>query len=464
MSDADGCAAAQRTVTQTRRSLVTSGPVRPALLALALPVLAEQVLNTFVGLFDTWLAGQISAAATAAIGLGAYVAWLAAMMVMLVGTGTTALVSRHEGAGRHGEANHDMNQSMTLAAALGLCLLALMYALAPGVAQLANLTGHAGEITVHYLRVDALGHVFMSITLVGCAALRGVGDMRTPMVLFGVINAVNVAASCFYVYGLGLGVRGIVGGTVTARVVGAIVLIAILVRGRSGLRLRWSQLRIAADRTWRILRIGIPAAVDGAIMWSGHFALVAVISRLAVGAMGEANLAAHIIAVRVEALTYLPATAWAAATATMTGQSLGAGNPARAKRAGHEGVLQCGLLSLGIGAFFFFGADWIYENMSVDPLVRAAGAGPFRLLAVFQPCMAVSIVYIGGLRGAGDTRSPLAITVVGVLIRLCLGYHLGITCGLGLVGAWTGMMGDMLWRAVAATIRYARGNWLATRI
>ena len=447
---------------------LTTGDVRWTLLVLALPVLGEQLLNTFVGLFDTYLAGRISADATGAIGLAAYVGWLASMIALLVGTGTTALVSRYEGAGDHAAANRFANQSITLAAMLGVVLFVLMYVLAPWFARYCRMTGEAFDITVGYLRIDAIGHMFTSVTLVGCAALRGVGNMRTPMYLFAAINGANVIASCTLVYGLGpfptLGVHGIVCGTLTARILGAVLIMIILSRGLAGLKLRAGELPIAWEHARRILRIGIPAAADGAIMWSGHFVMLGIITSLAPDPLGKAYFAAHIVAVRVEALTYLPAVAWGTATATMIGQALGARDPVRAKRAGHEAVLQCGLLSVVIAIFFFFGASFIYEQMSLDPLVRAVGVEPFRILAIFQTLLVVSIVYIHALRGAGDTRFPLLITVVGVIIRVTLAWIFGVLLHGGLLGAWMGMFGDMLWRAGAAATRYARGQWVHTNL
>lgn len=447
-----------------RLPAVTTGPVRTTLLILALPILGEQILNTFVGLFDTWLAGRISSSATSAVGLAAYVSWLASMIVMLIGTGTTALVSRHEGGGDHAGANRYTNQSIALAAILGILLFALMYTLAPFLASYLRMTGRTYDIAVQYLRLEAVGHMFMCLTIVGSAALRGVGNMRTPMFIFAIINSVNVIASCTFVYGMGLGVKGIVAGTVTARVVGAIVILAVLWRGRAGLILRWDELRIAWERTRRILRIGVPAAADGAIMWAGHFAFLAVISRVGAGHLGEACFAAHIIAVRVEALTYLPAMAWGAATATMIGQALGAGDPSRAKRVGHEAVLQCGVLSVVIAVLFYFGAAFIYQHMSLDPLVRAAGVAPFQVLALLQPLLVISIIYIHALRGAGDTRVPLMITLIGVLIRIPTGYYFGIVLAGGLMGAWMGMFGDMIWRAIGASARYMSARWLTTKV
>ncbi len=450
-------------------SSVTAGSVRGTLLFLALPVLAEQILTTLVGLVDTYLAGRISPAATSAIGLAAYVDWLASMLLMLIGTGTTALVARYEGSGDHHRANHFANQSLTLAGIMGVAVFLLIFSLAPWFAKYCRMTGESYDIAVTYLRVDAIGHMFMAPTLVGCAALRGVGNMRTPMMIFAVINVVNVIASCSLVYGWGpapaLGVNGIVAGTVIARFVGAMILLAILCAGDAGLKISRNDLPIVWASTQRILRIGVPAAVDGAIMWSGHFMFLAIISRLADPPLGEIYFATHIIAMRVEAFVYLPAVAWAAATATMIGQSLGAQDPRRAMRAGHEGVLQCGLLSVGIASCFFFGSQFIFGQMSADPMVQAAGVRPFRILALFQPLLVTSIVYVGALRGAGDTRFPLLITIVGALfIRIPVGYTLGIVEHWGLLGAWMGMFSDMTWRAGASWLRYSRGKWTRTRV
>lgn len=445
------------------------GPIRPTLLRVAFPVLGEQVLNTFVGMFDVFLAGRISAAATSAVGLGAYVAWLGSMLVMLVGTGATAIIARHAGARDHEGANRFANQAVTLALFLGALILLVMFLLAPWFARYANLVGETHTVATDYLRIDAFGHLFLSLTLVACANLRGVGDTRTPMFIFAVINSVNVVASWSLVYGAGPipahGVRGIVLGTVVAQIAGAILAIVVLIRGRSGLRLILRQLSISRERVARILRIGFPAAADGAVIWTGHFLFLAIISHVAPPPQGEIVLAAHIIAIRVEALTYLPAFAFGTATATMIGHALGANQPQRARRTGFEAVMQCELIAVTMAGVFFFGAEQIYHFMSVDSQVIKAGVGPFRILALFQPCLALSIVLIGGLRGAGDTRFPLLISIIGsILIRVSVGYLFGIVLQWGLLGAWMGMFADMVWRAVAAIARFARGRWTTVRV
>lgn len=448
---------------------VIRGRIRKTVLWLALPVFGEQALNSFVAIVDTFLAGRISAEATSAVGLAAYVAWLATMLFALVGTGTTAMVARAVGGGDSAGADRFTNQSLGLSVLSGLVVSGLLYLLAPTFADLQAMQGETYEIAVRYLRIDALALTFASITLVGSAALRGAGDTRTPMLILSAVNAINVPLSAALVFGWGpfpaMGVTGIVLGTVAARTLGGLLMIAVLMRGCAGLRLRRSLLKLHPESARRILRIGIPAASDGAVMWTGHFIFLMIVARLAAGATGQAYYAAHIVCVRLESLTYMPAVAWAAAAATMIGQNLGAQQEHRAHRAGHEAAMQCGLLAALGGVAMFVFADGVFGLMHTDPLVRSLGAPPFRAVALFQPLLAISIVYVGALRGAGDTRFPLLITILGLsLVRIPAAYLFGAVLGTGLWGAWMAMCGDFVLRAGLAAVRFIRGKWALVKV
>jgi Na+-driven multidrug efflux pump len=262
-----------------------------------------------------------------------------------------------------------------------------------------------------------------------------------------------------------IGIDGIVLGTVIARFSGGALMLAVLAKGLGGLKLDRRELALRGDTVRRILRIGIPAALDGSITWGGHLLFLVIIANLASGSLKNTIFAAHMIGIRVEAITYLPAVAWGYAAATMVGQSLGAGDPARAVRAGHEAALQCSLLGALITAIFFFGAGDIYELMHDEALVGAAGVPAFRLLAFFQIPLVLSIVYVFALRGAGDTRFAMGVSVFGVLcLRLPLAWYFGIVRDGGLFGAWIGMCADMAFRAAAILAWYVRGRWMHVRI
>lgn len=439
------------------------------LLWLAIPVLGEQLLILGVGQFDTFLAGQISKTATAAVGVAAYVGWAATLMFSLVGTGTTALVARAWGATDRPGGNHLFNQSVPLALMIGILALGLIWNAAPALATFQNQTGEAHLISVNYLRMDALSHPFSSLTLVGAAALRGAGDMRTSFLIMLLVNILNVIISSCLVFGWGLvepwGVTGIVAGTVVSRMIGGLLMLALLIRGRSGLQLHWNELWLRGESVVRILRIGVPAVVDSACTWVGHFLFLSVVAHLANGDLGEAIFAAHYIGLEIEALTYLPAVAWGTASATLIGQTLGGDDVRRARRIGHLAVLQCSGLTVCAALFYYFGADLVYRVMSQDPQVREIGAPALRFVAFFQVPLAMAIIYIFSLRGAGDTRTPMLFTIGSTLcIRVPLAYWCGIQMQGGLIGAWTGMVVDNSIRAGLATYRYSRGGWVHIKV
>jgi len=449
---------------------------------LALPILAEQVLNFLVGFYDTWLSGRLTTEAiesTTAIGLAAYVGWLASMLFGLVATGTTAIVARHRGAGQVEEANRVMNRSLALAAVAGGGVYAIIYVGAPVMATLLGFEPRTEAIVVRYLRIDGIGHLATGLTLAGAAALRGAGDMRSPMLVLGAVSILNVIISTALVFGVGplpavgietvlvapMGIDGIVLGTLVARFGGAALLLVVLGRGVSGLKLSAGELRLGGDAGRRVLAVGGPAAVDGAVSWCGQFLFLMIIARLGTAGRQSVPFAAHIIGVRVEGITYLPAVAWAMAAATMVGQSLGADRRQRAIAAGHAAAVQCGVLAAVIGVVFLVAARPIFSMMHGEPSVADVGTLPFQVNALFQVPLALSIIYVGALRGAGDTRYPMLINAIGIFgVRLPLAWFLAVTCGTGLLGAWIAMAADVTVRTALLLVRYRRGRWLETRV
>lgn len=448
------------------QSIVTGG-IHATLFALALPALLEQLLTFFVGFYDTYLSGQISVAATNAVGLATYVGWLGGMIFRLVGIGAAALVARHWGAGDVAEANRTTNRALALVSVMGVLVSAVLFLAAPLFTDLLGLEGETRGIAIHYLRLDSLCYFFTGFTLVGGAILRASGDTRTPMLIYAVVSVFNVFAAYSFVYGIGpipsLGVSGIVTGTVCARIFGGLLIMAGYARGFRGLRLDLREWKLRGQTVARILRIGIPAAADGALGWVGIFLFLMIVSRGTSGVADDVALAAHVVGVRVEALTYLPADAWGFAAAAMVGQALGAGDPDRARKSGHAAALQCSLLAGVMSIVYFFAAGPIYAFMHSNPQVVQVGIPAFKLLALFQIPLVVGTIYVHALRGAGDTRYPLWINLFGIfVVRLPLSYTCGVVLGGGLVGAWIGMCSDLGIRAVLAMVRYVRGSWIKT--
>jgi MATE family multidrug resistance protein len=442
-----------------------TGNPRTTILFLALPVLAEQFLNFLVGFVDTLLSGRISMAATSAIGAAAYVNWLAELIFSLVATGTTALVARHWGAGQKDSASRIATSSISLALGMGVVAAAALYLIAPVFGEFLKLESSSSELLVRYIRLSCFGQAFTSVLLIGSAALRGSGNMRAPMWILGLVSILNVLFSSALAFGVGplpaYGMDGIAVGTVAARFAGFVLMLWLLVRGSAGLSAKptWASITDFAA-IGRVLRIGVPAAADSILMWSGHFLFLRVVAGLGTGLKGEAIFAAHIVGIQIEAINYLPAWAWGTAAATMIGQCLGAGRPDRARLGGHEAMLQSCVMAAIVMVTFYFGAEFIYDLMHEDPAVAVVGVPAIRVLALFEIPLSIVIVYAVGIRGAGETVAPMLINAFGIfLIRLPVGYWLGVEMELGLVGAWGAMGADITARAIAITLYFRYGKW-----
>ncbi|MDA1212251.1 MAG: MATE family efflux transporter, partial [Planctomycetota bacterium] len=401
----------ERPVDPPFRSTLIDDPIRPTLFRLALPVLLEQLLVFCVGFFDTYLSGRIDSLSTVAIGIAAYVSWLAAIMFSLVGTGTGAIVARHWGAGEFDAARRLTHQALLLSLVAGLLGWIFIFFGIDLLLPLLKIRGREAEIVSHYMRIDACGYIGTAISLVAAASLRAVGDTRTPMWILGLVNVLNMIFSPAFVFGIGpwpvLGLDGIVAGTVLARLTGGVLMLVALKRGVSGLKLTPPWLRFDRVDIRRILRIGIPAGIDGMIMWLGHFLFLMIIARLAKGDMNSAVFAAHVVGIQIEAISYLPASAWGHASATLIGQALGAARIERARTIAHEAVRQCGVMALCLTVVFFVAAKPLYDFMHHDAAVSEAGTPAFRMLAFFQLPLVAGIIYVFSLRGAGQTRAPL---------------------------------------------------------
>jgi putative MATE family efflux protein len=337
-----------------------------------------------------------------------------------------------------------------------------------------GLEDEAAYLAVRYLWLILPAVPAIMMEQVGGAALRGAGDTMTSMVAMITTNAIDMFMSFALVRGLGpipeLGWDGLAIGTTIGYYAGGLIIFARLLRGRAGLRIQRRLLRPDVSVIRRLLRISLPGGVDILAMIGCHLLFVRIVN-----ALGNVPAAAHGIAIKIESLSFMPGAAFQIAAATMVGQFLGA---RQSQRAGRTIVVACGTagaLMCTVGIVLFLGADWLgAQFVSSDQAQIGQLAGTLvRIVCLSQPALAILMVLTGAMRGAGDTRWPLAFTFVGfVLVRIPLALMLawpavtlpwnGATVellDLGIRGAWYAMVIDLYVRCAMAIGRFMNGGW-----
>ncbi|MEK7784681.1 MAG: MATE family efflux transporter, partial [Chloroflexota bacterium] len=329
---------------------------------LAWPSVAEQSRITLVGLVDTYIVGHLGAEAIAGVGLGGQILNLIAALFGALGVGATAVVARSIGARNRAEAEAVAGQGVLIALFIGALSSAVAYLLAqPIIALFGGEPGVVAQGTA-WLRMAGPSFALMGLMLVGNAIMRGAGDTRTPLMVIIVAYVINVVIAWILTRMLGMGVVGVGIGVMAGHLIGGLLVVVILFSRRYQLRLSLSDLQPDLAYIERILNVGLPAGGEQ-IMLQLALSYQAVL----ISAFGTAAYAAHQIAIRVTALSYLPGWGFSVATTTLVGQELGAKNPDGAREATAVARRFSLLVMGGMGVALFFFAEPIVRTFTADP-------------------------------------------------------------------------------------------------
>ena len=446
--------------------IATSGTLRP-LLRLALPVLAEHSLHLLVIFSDTVLAGRyFGTEELAAMNVIFYTVWFLENLFGLVAIGSTALIARFVGAGDWNTARRTVNQSFLTGAVLALVLTGGGVLLIDDFVSAMQLSGRSAQMASEYLLLVILVLPAIMVESIAVSCLRGAGDTVSGLIVMSIVVAVNLLVSWSLIAGWGplpeMGFFGLAIGTATAHVTGGVLLLALLLRGRAGLRLKLRSLRPDMPLIRRLLRVGVPGGTDVILIVVCHLAYMATIN-----ALGDLQAAAHGVAVKIEALAFLPGAAFQVAAATLAGQYLGAGDHAKATRSVLLSLAIGGAGMTAMGVVFFVAATPLSEMfLGVNnPEVVGAAAPLLRIVSISMPALAMAMILGGALRGAGDTRVPMLLNLIGYLgVRLPGAYLLAHTWGLGVEGAWIAMVVDIYVRCGLILWRFLHGGWKRIKV
>jgi putative MATE family efflux protein len=410
---------------------------------LAAPALGALAAEPLYLLVDTAIVGHLGTPQLGALALASTVLSSLVSLCIFLTYGTTARVARLHGAGAQAEADALAAQALWLAAGLGLVLAATVAAAASPLVALIGGDGHVADLAARYLRIAALGVPMALIALAGQGWLRGVSDLRTPLVVVVAANVANVVLELVLVYGLDLGLDGSAVGTVLAQAGMGAAFVALLLRAPAVSRAP------DAARIRSLVAIGAQLAVRTAALL-GCF----VLATAACARIGTATLAAHQIGFQLFTFLALVLDAIAIAGQVIVGRALGGGRPAEARAAARR-MLELALVAGVVMAGVLLALRGVLPRaFSSDPAVldRAHAMWPFFCL-LWVPA-AVVFALDGILIGAGDAGYLAAAMVVAAVV------FVPVVLVADTIGAvWAAL--DLLMFVRLATLgpRFARGRW-----
>jgi putative MATE family efflux protein len=296
------------------------------------------------------------------------------------------------------------------------------------------------------------------------AALRGAGDTLTPSIAMVIVDVVNFFCTVGLTHGRfglpAMGFDGIAIGTCIAYAVGGLMLLAILLKRRGFMRLYPHRMRPHWAPLKRILRLGLPNGVESGLHWIANFAVVGAANHL-----GNAAVTAHWNAIRIESVSFLTGMGFAVAAQTLVGQSLGMGDPRRARRCAYLAYAMGGGAMTVAGVVFILFARPLAQVLSRNPEVIEMTATCMRITGGIQFAFAASLIFGSAMRGAGDTLRVMQLNLATIFGIRFVGVVLVVyVFGLGLQAVWLCLCGDLLMRGLLMAGRFRYGAWDRARV
>ena len=423
------------------------------LIRLATPIMLANLFQMFYNLADAFFLGRIGREAVSAIA----VSFNIVMLIVVVGAGLATagqtLISQSKGRGEQSKVDFYLGQMTVSLLAFSVLISLGGGLLIPAFLAILQVPPDAFAPTQQYLRIIFAGLPLMFLFFVAQAAMQGIGDSMTPLLIQAGTIVLNVALDPLLIFGVGPFPRMEVGGaavaTVVSRATGSAVALGILLRGNRGMHLRAENLKPRLHAVRLFFRIGAPISVGQGLSGMGFLVLQGIVN-----GFGTAVIAAFGVGMRIIGLFNMPAIGFSRATASLVG-------PEQAKRVLRQSVATILVfITTGMVLIFFFG-NAVVRFFIDDPAVVEVGALMFRIVSISVIPFAMFTVANGAFQGGGDTKPLMYLNIARLWgLRVPVAYVLAVFVALGPVSVWISMVVSNVVTAAAGFWILSKGRWL----
>ncbi|MCO7126997.1 MATE family efflux transporter [Sporolactobacillus shoreicorticis] len=425
-------------------------------LTLALPAMIESLLQTVVGFVDTLFVARLGLVEVTAVGVANTLLAVYIAVFMAIGIGTSSIIAKHIGAGDADRAREAARQSTWITLVAGLLFGAITLCFAEPLLRMMGASGEVLSQGVLYFRIVGTPAFVISLMINFGNILRASGNTVSPMMISFWMNLIHIVLDYVLIYGIiqftGFGVGGAASATVLTRIIGSFMLHAAIRHSPVRFSIRRQTNNRDTRLTWEIIRLSIPATGERLIMRLGQVVYLGLIVH-----MGTEIYAANAIAENIEIFAYLPGLGLNVAATVLVGNALGAKRYQEAYSYGLLAAVISTVIMSITGVLLFFMtplfAVWFTDQVSTADMITLA----MRIDAFFMPSLAIGLVLAGALQGAGDTKTPMYSTAIGMWgIRVVFIYLLGVRGAMGIAGIWIAQGIDLTVKATFLYLCYRR--------
>ena len=441
---------------------MTVGTPWKKIVSFTVPMLIGNIAQQLYSTTDSIVVGKyVGDNALAAVGSASPIYMLLLVLFMGVSVGASVVVSQFFGAKKREELSKSIGNCITLAFIASLIIMAVG---AVSIRPLLELLGTPESIIdwcTSYLMILVMGILGTSYYNIFCGILRGLGDSVSALVYLLIACGLNIGLDIWFVAGLGMGVPGVALATIIAQILSAFLAFLRLRKLSSTFDLKFSYLKLEKFYAVTVMRLGLPSGITQAIM-----SLAMVVVQSLTNSFGEQVIAANVIIMRVDGFAMMPNFSFGTALTTYAGQNIGAGKIDRVEQGARQGTLMAVSVSTVLTALIvLFGRHLMGLFTNTESLVILS-KNLMNIIAVGYIGVAVTQCLSGIMRGAGDTMTPMWISLLTtVVLRVPLAYlivYMTKTAELpqGMYqGIWISMLISWLAGTLITFFAYKNGRW-----
>ncbi|KIS21508.1 multi antimicrobial extrusion (MATE) family transporter [Streptococcus equi subsp. zooepidemicus Sz35] len=418
---------------------------RKKILSLALPSMAENILQMLIGIIDNYLAAQIGLTAVSGIAIANNILTIYQALFIALGAAVSSLIARSIGEQNHSKEINYMANAILVTGALSVVLGLVSIVGYKSILAFLGAASLVARLGGQYLAI--VGGMILSLGLLTSlgAIIRAKGQPSIPMKVSLLTNLLNAVFSALSLYVWGFGVIGIAWSTVASRLIGVVILCHFL-------PVKEIIKRFANPLDKEIFSLSLPAAGERLMMRAGDVLIVTIIVRF-----GTEALAGNAIGETLTQFNYMPGLAMSTATVILVANQLGSGKGATIAKTVKETFLLATLMMLVMGLITYLLGPNLLPLFTADAKAQQAGMVVlvFSLLGV--PATAGTLVYTAAWQGIGQAKLPFYATTIGMwLVRISLGYFIGVTLNYGLIGVWLATILDNATRWLILAVAFKK--------